>query len=390
MLNKIRSLLCVPLRVENRVIGTIYVDSRINAHLFLEEDKNLLVSVANLLAATIDKSVAFRKLQEEMSTLRGDILVDAVTGSFVGRSKAIKDAYRVIDKIAPSNCTVLLTGETGTGKGVLARLIHSKSEGRGNRFVSINCGTLPETLFESELFGHARGAFTGAVKDKEGLFETATGGTIFLDEIGNTSIGVQAKLLQVLEEKVIRRVGETQTRRVDIRLICATNRDLAEEVRAGRFREDLFYRMNVVAIHVPPLRERASDIPLLAEYFLKRYANQLNKLFVVGFEDSALALFAAYQWPGNVRELCNVIERSVIMTQNRRIAAEDLGGPFVELRAKADAPPGKRRLLGRDQVMKALRETDGNVSRAAEMLTTHRRQLQRLIRRYRIDKTNLS
>ncbi len=389
MLNKIRSLLCVPLRVENRVIGTIYVDSRITAHLFLEEDKNLLVSVANLLAATIDKSVAFRKLQEEMSAVREDILVDAVTGCFMGRSKEIKDVYRVIDKIAPSGCTVLLTGETGTGKGVLARLIHSKSECRGNKFVSINCGTLPENLFESELFGHARGAFTGAVKDKEGIFETATGGTIFLDEISNTTIGVQAKLLQVLEEKVIRRVGETQTRRVDVRLICATNRDLKEDVRAGKFREDLFYRMNVVSINVPPLRERAADIPLLANYFLKRYANQLNKP-VAGFEESTLALFANYAWPGNVRELQNVIERSVIMAQKRKIATEDLGGQFAAVEAKADIPPSKRRLFDRGEVMNALRETGGNVSKAAELLTTHRRQLQRLIRRYRIDKTNLS
>jgi len=389
MLNKIRSLLCVPLRVEKRVIGSIYVDSRITAHLFLEEDKNLLVSVANLLAATIDKSAAFRKLQEEMSALREDILVDAVTGYFMGRSKEIREVYRVIDKIAPSNCTVLLTGETGTGKGVLARLIHSKSEGRGNKFVSINCGTLPENLFESELFGHARGAFTGAVKDKEGLFETATGGTIFLDEISNTTLDVQAKLLQVLEEKVIRRVGETQTRRVDVRLVCATNRDLHEEVRAGRFREDLFYRVNVMTISVPPLRERAADIALLANYFLGRYANQLNKP-VSGFGESALALFANYAWPGNVRELQNVIERAVIMTQKRTIAAEDLGAQYAAVAAKADVPPGKHRLFDRNEIMNALRETNGNISKAAELLTTHRKQLQRLIRRYEIDRADLS
>ncbi len=391
MLNKIRSLLCVPLRIDNRVIGTIYLDSRITAHLFLDEDKNLLVSVANLLAATIDKSVAFRRLQEELTASHDDILVDSVTGAFLGRSKVIREVYRVVDRIAPTDCTVLLTGETGTGKGVLARLIHSKSERRGAKFVSVNCGTLPETLFESELFGHARGSFTGAVRDKEGLFETAEGGTIFLDEISNTTLGIQAKLLQVLEEKVIRRVGETATRQVDVRLICATNRSLEQDIADGKFREDLYYRLNVVNIKVPPLRDRGPDIHLLANHLLKRLANQLNKT-VLGFEEPVLAALNNYPWPGNVRELDNVIRRAVIMTQKRRISLEDLDARFSshssETVASTAAP--KRRILQRDQVVTALRETNGNVSKAADLLATHRRQLQRLIRRYRIDRTSLS
>ena len=202
ILNKIRSLLCAPLRVDNRVVGTFYLDSRITAHLFLEEDKNLLMSVTNLLAATIDKSIVFQRLQKEMSTMREGILVDATTGYFLGRSKAIREVYRIIDRIAGTDCTVLLTGETGTGKGILARLIHSKCERRGKDFVTINCSTMPETLLESELFGHARGAFTGAVKDKQGLFEKAEGGTAFLDEVANITLSTQAKLLQVLEEKL--------------------------------------------------------------------------------------------------------------------------------------------------------------------------------------------
>lgn len=390
VLNKIRSLLCAPLLVNGQVIGTIYLDSRITAHLFLEEDKNLLMSVANLLAATIDKSVAFRRMQEEMSSLREDILVDAVTGYFLGRSRPIKDVYRVIERIAPSDCTVLLTGETGTGKGIFARLIHSRSERRGNRFVAVNCGTLPETLFESELFGHARGSFTGAIKDKEGLFETAANGTVFLDEISNTTLGIQAKLLQVLEEKVIRRVGETQTRQVDVRMICATNRNLEEEVAAGRFREDLFYRMNVVTIHIPPLRDRVADIPLLAKYFLRRYASQMNKP-VSGFEESAISAFSSYPWPGNVRELQNVIERAVIMTQKRRIGLDDIGGnQFTRSAPHHEAQPAdRRRVLTREAIVDALRDTDGNVSRTAELLGTHRRQIQRLIRRFHIDRSNL-
>ncbi|MEO0080683.1 MAG: sigma 54-interacting transcriptional regulator [candidate division WOR-3 bacterium] len=387
MLNKIRSLLCAPLKVENRVVGTIYLDSRITAHLFLEEDKNLLMSVANLLAATIDKSLAFQRLQEEMSAMREDILVDAATGYFLGRSKAIRDVYQIIDRIAPTDCTVLLTGETGTGKGVLARLIHSKSGRKDREFVTINCGTMPETLLESELFGHVRGAFTSAVKDKPGLFETAEGGTAFLDEVTNTTLSTQGKLLQVLEERTVRRVGDTETRHVDVRLICATNKDLATEVAEGRFRQDLYYRMNVVSIKVPPLRERTTDIPHLANFFVKRYARQLNKP-VVGFDESVMKAFLNYQWLGNVRELQNVIERAVIMTQRRRIALEDLGSAFSATDTETEPGPGhKRRAFDRDQVIAALKETDGNVTKAAELLATHRRQLQRLIKRYRIDRS---
>jgi Nif-specific regulatory protein len=389
VLQKIRSVLCVPLRVESRVIGTIYVDSRATAHLFLEEDMHLLVSVAKLLAATIDKSVAFRRLQEETSALREDVLVDAATGYFMGRSRVMRDVYRVIDRIAPSTCTVLLTGETGTGKGVLARLIHAKSERRATRFMSINCGALPENLFESELFGHARGSFTGAVRDKVGLFEAATGGTVFLDEISNTTLGVQAKLLQVLDEKVVRRVGETEPRLVDVRLICATNRELRQEVQAGRFREDLFYRMNGVTVNVPALRERTGDVALLADYFVKRYATQLDKQ-VEGCEDSVLDVFANYPWPGNIRELQNVIERSVIMAQKRRITTDDLGAQFAGIESRTESSRGKRQRFERREVVNALRATGGNVSQAAELLGAQRRQFQRLIQRHQIDRTNPS
>jgi transcriptional regulator with PAS, ATPase and Fis domain len=238
------------------------------------------------------------------------------------------------------------------------------------------------------LFGHARGSFTGAVKDKVGLFEAATGGTVFLDEISNTTLGVQAKLLQVLDEKVIRRVGETEPRLVDVRLVCATNRDLQREVQAGRFREDLFYRMNGVTINVPALRERAGDVALLADYFVKRYATQLDK-HVEGCEEGVLDVFANYAWPGNVRELQNVIERSVIMAQKHRITTDDLGTQFAGIESRTESSPGKRQRFERREVVDALRATGGNVSKAAELLAVHRRQLQRLIQRYEIDRTDL-
>ncbi len=390
ILNKIRSLLCAPLRSENKVVGTLYLDSHITAHLFLEEDKNLLMSVANLLGATIDKSIAFQRLQEEMANMREDILVDAATGFFLGRSKAICEVYKVIDQIAGTDCTVLLTGETGTGKGVLAQLIHSKSDRKDKDFVTINCGAMPESLLESELFGHARGSFTGAIKDKIGLFERAQNGTAFLDEVTNTTFNTQGHLLQVLEEKTIRRVGETDTRRVDVRMICATNLDLPTEVAARRLREDLYYRMNVVAIEVPPLRERASDIPHLATFFMKRYARKLNKP-ITGFEEAVMKAFVSYRWPGNVRELQNVIERAAIMTQKRRITFDDLGGAFSDVAVEPEVVSVRKRpVFDREQVVNALHETNGNVTRAAELLSTHRRQLQRLMKRYAIDKSNLS
>lgn len=388
-LNKIRSLLCVPLLNDGKVIGTIYLDSRITAHLFLDEDTNLLTSVSNLLAATIDRSATFRRLQEEVSAVRADILEDAATGCFLGRSKAMQEVYRLVDRIARSDATVLLTGETGTGKGVIARLIHSKSARRGKQFVSVDCGTLTETLLESELFGHAKGSFTGAVADKPGIFETADGGTVFLDEVSNAPLSVQAKLLQVLEEKVIRRVGETKVRQVDVRMICATNRDLERDVRDGRFRQDLFYRMNVVTIDVPPLRRRTSDIPQLASYFVKRYALRVDKP-VTGFDDAVIKVFTKHSWPGNVREFQNVIERAVLMTQNRRISIEDLPDYIRVLADDATAGNGRRRTLDKEQVAAALKSTGGNVSKAAEQLGTHRRQLQRLIRRYGIDRSDLT
>ncbi|GAH11418.1 unnamed protein product, partial [marine sediment metagenome] len=219
---------------------------------------------------------------------------------------------------------VLVLGETGTGKGMIARLIHLKSARKGRKFLAINCGTIPETLLESELFGHKRGAFTGAVSDKKGLLEEGGGGTIFLDEISNTSLSFQGKLLEAIEEKIIRRVGETVTRNIDVRFLFATNRDLEIEVEDGRFRRDLYYRINVFNIEVPPLRERASDIPLLAQYFLARYNKEIGKR-IDGFTADTVQRLCEYMWSGNVRELQNVIERAVVLAKGNIISVKDIG-----------------------------------------------------------------
>jgi transcriptional regulator with GAF, ATPase, and Fis domain len=389
VLNKIRSILAGPLQVGDRVIGAIYVDSRINTHLFWDEDKILLMSVANLLAATIEKSIAFSKIQEQVGAYREDIMTDAAAGRYLGRSPPMRRVYQLLERVAPTDVTVLLQGPTGSGKNVFAQIIHNLSPRKARPFAAIDCGTLPPALIESELFGHCKGSFTGAVRDKAGLFETAEGGTIFLDEIANIDLEVQGKLLRAIEEKVIRWVGETQLRTVDVRIICATKTDLAEEARLHRFREDLYYRLNTVTISLPALHATPDDIPQLAAYFLRRSAKDLNKP-ILGFEPEAIRAIQNYPWPGNIRELQNVIERATIMCPKRKIGVHDLGLPASGLEPPIPILPddNHKHTYGREDVVKALAQTRGNVSEAAKLLSTHRRQVQRLIKRYSIDKSN--
>ncbi|MEO0090976.1 MAG: sigma 54-interacting transcriptional regulator [candidate division WOR-3 bacterium] len=388
ILNKIRSLLCVPLKTNEKIIGAIYLDSRITSHIFLDEDRSLLMSIANLLAATIDKSNIFTRIQTEAIVSQERLIVDEKTGFILGKSKQMKQIYELIEKVAPAECTILLTGETGTGKNVLAEYIHNKSKRAGKKFYTINCGGLTETLFESELFGHVKGAFTGAVRDKEGLLEMADGGTIFLDEISNIPLNTQPKILEFLETKIIRRVGSTETKRVDVRLICATNKNLEEEVKKGTFKEDLYYRINAVTIHLPPLRERKSDIPYFANHFLKRFSQIYNKS-IIGFDDSAMAVLLEYHWPGNIRELQNLIHYAVVATTKKKISIDDLikiKPQFSEIAQKITVEKVSKKTLSKEEITEALKNTKGNVSHAAQQLGIHRRQLQRLIKRYNIDR----
>ncbi len=303
----------------------------------------------------------------------------------VGRSPAMVDTYRTIARAAPSRATVLLLGESGTGKEVVARAIHEHSPRARGRFVAVDCGALTETLLESELFGHVRGAFTGAVTDVPGLFCEADGGTIFLDEIGDVSPVVQAKLLRVLQEHQVRPVGGAGWRTVDVRVIAATNRDLAAAVRAERFREDLYYRLKVVTIEIPPLRERPEDVPLLVDFLVRRAAADCGKP-VHGVSEAALALLRAYPWPGNVRELAHVLERAVALARHEVLGADDLP---AELHgeapvSRAAVPSGRPTLaeLKQHYVLRVLEDERGNVSRTAVVLGIDRRSLHRMLQRW--------
>jgi Nif-specific regulatory protein len=378
LLHQIRSILCIPLTISENVIGAVYLDSRHKSDMFSIQDKDFLLTVSKILASVIEKSIAFRSLNEENILLKSQIIKEIGTGYLLGKSKPMKNVYRLIAQVSQTNSPVLLLGETGTGKGMLARLIHLKSKRQKHNFLTINCGTIPETLLESELFGHKKGSFTGAISDKKGLLEEAQAGTIFLDEITNTTPSFQAKLLESIEEKVIRRVGETQTQKIDVRFLFATNKDLEIEVEETRFRKDLYYRINVFSIEVPPLRERASDIPLLALHFIKRYSGEVNKQ-VDGFTPDAMQKLKEYLWPGNVRELQNIIERAVVLTKNRLITTRDLG---FEKFSTPQVIPLKE--IKKEVIIETRNSTGGNVKKTADMLGINRKTIQRYIKQYKI------
>ncbi|HEX8726863.1 MAG TPA: sigma-54 dependent transcriptional regulator [Gemmatimonadaceae bacterium] len=321
-----------------------------------------------------------RQLQEELAALRGP-------GGIVGRSPALRQAMDLAVKVARHPSTVLITGESGTGKELFARLVHRDSPRSARAFVAVDCAAIPEALLESELFGHARGAFTGAAGERRGLFEEANGGTLLLDEIGELPLSLQVKLLRVLQEGEIRRVGESTPRRVDVRVIAATSRDLEAEVAAGRFRADLFYRVNVVRLHLPPLRERREDIPELAHTMVKGFNERLN-LQVRGFAPAAMRLLIDYPWPGNVRELENVVERAMVLTESKEIGVDQLPAevraPSVQAHPEADELSVKKRteVLEKDLIRRALEQTGGNRTRAAKLLELSHRSLLYKLREY--------
>jgi DNA-binding NtrC family response regulator len=343
----------------------------------------------------IARALERKRLRAQADSLRRELEGVYSFHNLVGKSAPMKDVYQLLEQAAKLEITVLLNGETGTGKELAARAIHYHSARKERRFVPVNCGALPSELVESELFGHAKGAFTGAVGAKPGLFEEAEGGTIFLDEIGELPLPVQVKLNRVLQEKEIRRVGDNRPTPVDVRVIAATHRDLKAEVAAGRFREDLFYRVNVFPVVLPALRDRREDIPLLASHFLEKHAGALRK-DLSGLEADALRALTGYPWPGNVRELENAIERAVAVAKGPKIELRDLP-PDVK-GAQEGAIPGEvlakmpyreavdlaRDRVSRDYLTVLMREHDGNVTHAAQRAGMERESLHRLLKRYGI------
>jgi two-component system response regulator PilR (NtrC family) len=343
----------------------------------------------------IKKALEKRRLSAENILLKKQLKDRAVFDNIVGKSEKMEKVFELVRKVSDSMSNILIYGDSGTGKELIARAIHFNSRKKDKPFVTINCGALPEGLLESELFGHMKGSFTGAVFNKEGLFEVANGGTIFLDEVGETSPAIQVKLLRVLQDKEFKRVGGTKEIKVDVRIITATNRDLSKAVSEGKFREDLYYRLNVIPITLPPLRERTDDIPLLADHFLNKFNKALNKN-VKGFSQTTMELFRNYEWRGNVRELENVIERAVALSNSEIITPEYLPDILRDSSRSSSAIPVNipqegldlEGLIGdieKELLLKALEKTNWIKKDAAKLLHLNFRSF-----RYRLDKYNLN
>jgi len=329
----------------------------------------------------IKKIVEHKELVLENILLRKKLEEKYQYDEIIGKSGAMQEVFDLITRIAPTDSTVLITGESGTGKELIAQAIHGNSNRCYMPFIAVSCGALPDSLLESELFGYEKGAFTGAEHTKKGRFEMADKGTIFLDEIGDISFKTQVDLLRVLQQKEFRRLGGEEVIKVDVRILAATNRDLQKAIRENRFREDLYYRLNVISIHVPPLRERKEDIPLLAETFIRRYCLEMNKE-EVKIAPTALKLLLDYDWPGNVRELENVIERALVIGQGKEIAANDL--PFSRKELVPEKLPKSLKIMEQMHIERILEETDWNISRAARELDIDRQTLYNKIEKYKI------
>lgn len=371
----IRSALCAPLHFREEVIGVVYLENRASVGSFSEDDLTFLTALCHQAGIAMGNANLHRQVVQENIRL-GDALKPKF--QILGDSEGMKKAFTTMKKVAPSDITVLILGETGTGKELAAQALHTLSPRKGHPFITVNCAAIPKELIESELFGHEKGAFTGAISTREGKFQLAHSGTIFLDEIADMSVETQAKVLRVLEEREFERVGGTKTIKVDVRVIAATNKDLKKAMEEGTFREDLYYRLDVVSLKLPPLRERKKDIIPLAEYFTAGKAKKISS--------KAKQFLKSYDWPGNVRELKNTIERAVILGDGEIIQPEDL--PHNIRKGGDVIPPPLESLdhIEGDHIIRVLRNTNWNKSEAVRILGITRQTLDNKIKKYKIKK----
>ncbi len=376
----VHSLICVPLVRLDKAIGLIYLDTVNPVIRFCDEDLHLVTAIAGVAALAVESARQVEWLGRENRRLRMEGNLDH---DMVGESPRMREVYQLIERVAPTESTVLIRGESGTGKELAARAVHRNSPRRDRAFVAINCAALTETLLESELFGHERGAFTGAIAQKRGQLEMANGGTIFLDEMGELSPTLQSKLLRVLQERDFMRVGGTRSMPLDIRVIAATNKDLQKATQDGTFRQDLYYRLNVVSLTMPPLREHKEDIPQLANYFAAKFADKCNRR-IQGISPDAQPVLLEYDWPGNIRELENAIERAVALGSSELILLEDLPETLLEtpspFAGRGSTYHEAVRQLKRQLILSAMDQSAGSFTEAAKLLGVHPNYLHRLIR----------
>lgn len=386
------SFICVPIKIENEVVGTLSADRLFEEVVAFEEDARLLSIIASMIAQAVRLRQSAQeerhRLLEENQRLQHELKERFRPSNIVGNSKGMQMVYDLIAQVSKSDTTVLIRGESGTGKELVAHAIHFNSLRSTKPFIKVNCGALPESVVESELFGHEKGAFTGAIATRKGRFELAHGGTIFLDEIGDLSPTTQIKLLRVLQEKEFERVGGTVTIKVDVRVITATNRELEELIAEGQFRQDLYYRLNVFPIHIPPLRERKTDIPLLADYFVEKYSKANHKT-IRRIATPAIDMLMSYHWPGNVRELENCMERSVLLSSDHVIHGHHLPPTLQTAEASGTTHhgtlDGTLENIERDLILDALKAARGNKAKAARALGISERIMGLRVKKLGID-----
>ena len=383
------SIVAVPMRLKDRRVGVIEIINKRDGAPFTEEDLQWLEIFATQAAIAIQNARSFQKVQEEVYLLQDELQTDKGYHTFVGESKAIKEKLEIVRRAAQTDSSVLLLGESGVGKELFAEQIHLESPRRNNPLIRVNCAALPENLLESELFGHVKGAFTGATRNRRGRFELSDTGTIFLDEIGDLPLALQVKLLRVLQHKSFEPVGGSEPIKVDTRIIAATNKDIEAEVASGRFRPDLYYRLNVLPIYIPPLRERREDIPVLAEFFLKKFNREIKKQ-IQGFTAEAMDVILSYSWPGNVRELENAVERAVVVSQGDRIAPEAFA-LNQSIRGDSESTAGKPlkeavNAFKKHYIRQSLDMNQWNQTKTAKLLGIQRTYLSRVIKELGIER----